>query len=214
MPTPTSARTRFPTTSALDRVGPLHEVHIITSRPSHWTRAGAHISGGCPFQSRLNRRPVARIGCVAGRGAPATGKVSSRRLGRQPLARGACCDVQRTRKFVTQVTQSLSRGTPAHDPHHGGTARSAHDVAVLRRRAGTPAYAASDRVHRFRLGRDRDRARHRRHGVRSRRGGHFRVSARCRCTCRALDLTVVRIADAPLDHPAALADAEDRKHWQ
>ena len=210
MPTPISARTPLPTASALDRVRPLHEVHI-------WqlaTGGSTHLSGGCPWQPRLNRRPDARIGCVAGRGRRRPGRRPRGDWGRRPLARRACCDVQRTRKFVTQVTKSLLRGTPAHDPHHGGTARSAHDVAVLRRGAGTPARAASDRVHRFRLGRDRDRARHRRHGVRSRRGGHFRVSARCRCTRRAPDLTVVRIADAPLDHPAALADAEDRKHWQ
>ena len=65
MPTPISARTPLPTASALDRVRPLHEVHI-------WqlaTGGSTHLSGGCPWQPRLNRRPDARIGCAAGRGA-------------------------------------------------------------------------------------------------------------------------------------------------
>lgn len=85
-----------------------------------------------------------------------------------------------------------------------------HDVAALCRGAASPHFA-SDRVHRLCLGCNRDRTCRRRDGIRPRRGGHIRVSARRRSTRRAPDLTV-RIADAPFGHHAAQAGEEDRKH--
>ncbi|ABG91949.1 hypothetical protein RHA1_ro00113 [Rhodococcus jostii RHA1] len=113
---------------------------------------------------------------------------------------------------MTHVTQLLRRGTPTHDPHHGAPGRPAHNVAALCRGAAAPPHAPSDRIHRLCLGGNRNCAGRRRDGIRPRRRRHLRVSARRCSTRRAPDLTV-HLADAPFDHHAALAGAEDRKHF-